>query len=523
MNQDANMKLKELEKNWDLIVIGGGITGAGILRESARMGLRVLLVEQKDFSWGTSSRSSKLVHGGLRYLKEGKIMLTWASVQERERLLREAPGLVEPLDFMVPVYSDQSPGKWMIEAGLSLYDLLARERQHAYYSAQEFCAMEPCVLPEKLLGGFRFLDAQVDDARLVQRVINEAVIDGAFAMNYTAVVEITRNARGWVNGVIVEDTETHEASELSTHAVINATGCWAEKLHPSPDPKRHIRPLRGSHLIFPFEVIPVERAVSLVHPKDNRPMFAIPWEGVVLVGTTDVDHAQDLSLEPRISKEEIAYLMEGIHAFLPSLDISLNDCISSIAGVRPVLSEGKIDPSKESREHVVWEDRGLVTVTGGKLTTFRRLAWDALKTAKPYLPLPELYGQSDLVFSPVPDEPCKDCGISDQVWRRLYGRYGESANELVSMAAPEDLESIPGTYTLWAELPFVARHEQVRHLSDLLLRRVRIGLLTPEGGKEYFDRIKKLCKPELRWDRKRWKTEIAIYLELWSRAHALPK
>ena len=516
------MRLKELEKNWDLIVIGGGITGAGILRESARMGLRVLLVEQRDFAWGTSSRSSKLVHGGLRYLKEGKILLTWASVQERERLLREAPGLVEPLSFLVPVYSDQSPGKWMIEAGLSLYDLLAREKQHEYYSTQDFTALEPYIEQENLLGGFQFLDAQVDDARLVQRVINEAVIDGAYAINYTTVVEITRNNRGMVNGVTVEDTENREVRAFSTHAVINATGSWAEKLHPSPDPKRHIRPLRGSHLIFPFKVIPVERAVSFVHPKDNRPMFAIPWEGAVLVGTTDVDHERDLSLEPHISKGEVAYLMEGINKVFPSLDISLNNCIASIAGVRPVLSEGNLDPSKESREHVVWEDRGLVTVTGGKLTTFRRLAWDALNTAKAYLPLPELYGQSDPVFSPVPDEPCEDCGISDQVWRRLYGRYGESANELVNMAAPEDLEAIPGTYTLWAELPFVARNEQIRHLSDLLLRRVRIGLLTCEGGREFVGRIKQLCQPELPWDQKQWEAEIGMYLDLWSRAHALP-
>ncbi len=516
------MKLKDLDDKWDLIIVGGGITGAGILREAARMDLRVLLVEQKDFAWGTSSRSSKLVHGGLRYLKEGRIKLTWASVQERERLLKEAPGLVETLAFLVPVYGDQSPGKWMLEAGLSIYDLLAREKQHKYYSEAEFCSLEPHITREGLIGGFRFLDAQVDDARLVQRVLNEAVGDGAFAINYTTLVEISRNRRGAVSGVTVQDTETHESRFLSTHAIINATGAWAEKLHPSPDPKRHIRPLRGGHLFFPFHVLPLEQAVSFAHPRDNRPMFALPWEGAILVGTTDVDHTTDLSIEPCISKQEVEYIMEGLHTLFPSLDISLNDCISSIAGVRPVLSEGKLEPSKETREHVVWENDGLVTVTGGKLTTFRRLAWDALKAIKPYLPMPKLYGESEPVFSPVPDKPYEKNGVSDQVWRRLYGRYGEGARELVEMSAPKDLESIPGTYTLWAELPFVARHEQVRHLSDLLLRRVRIGLLTSRGGEEYLGRIQKLCRPELGWKKKHWKEETDMYLRLWNHAHALP-
>ncbi len=516
------MSLTEFPENWDLIIVGGGITGAGILREAIRMGLKVLLVEQRDFAWGTSSRSSKLVHGGLRYLKEGKFLLTKIAVEEREHLLKDAPGLVEPLGFLIPVYADQRPGRRTLEVGLSLYDLMAWERQHRFYDAAEFIKQMPSINPEGLTGGFFYLDAQVDDSRLVLRLIDESVASGACALNYTAVTEIVRNAEGEVVGVVIKDTETHETKSLCASAVINATGCWAEKLHPSPEPRRHLRPLRGSHLVFPSEVLPIIQGLGFNHPLDKRWVFIVPWEGAVLVGTTDLDHKEDLSIEPTITDAEISYLMKGLKAIFPSLDISLADCLAAFAGVRPVLSEGKQPPSAESREHVVWVNHGLITVTGGKLTTFRRLALDALKAARPYLPALKLPDRRDSVFSPVPEKPERDYGLSQQTWRRLYGRYGEDADTFVLMAAPEDLTAVPGTYTLWAELPFAAKNEQVRHLDDLLLRRVRIGLLTPYGGKAYLRRIRSLCKDSLSWDKHRWKEEIYRYLDIWIHAHALP-
>jgi len=516
------MNLKELPKTWDLIIVGGGITGAGILREATRMGLKVVLVEQKDFAWGTSSRSSKLVHGGLRYLKEGHFLMTKIAVEERERLLKEAPGLVESLGFLLPIYEDQKPGKRTLQVGLSLYDIMARERQHQYYEADAFVQMVPYINRKGLKGGFHFLDAQVDDSRLVLRLINESVLAGAQALNYTAVINIIRNGEGNVVGVEIEDVETHETWKIYSSAVINATGSWAEKLHPSPDPKRHLRPLRGSHLVFPASVLPLSEGLSFIHPLDNRAVFVIPWEGAVLVGTTDLDHPGDLSLEPKITEDEVTYLMEGVRAVFPSLVISLKDCLCAFAGIRPVLSEGKIEPSEESREHVVWVDHGLVTVTGGKLTTFRRLAGDALKAANPFLPPGKVLDKKAPVFGKVPENPVQDYGLSAQIWRRLFGRYGRTAESLIQMAEPDDLSIIPGTHTLWAELPYVAQHEQIRHLSDLLLRRVRIGLLTPEGGKAYLKRIQKLCKDVLPWDHRRWKEEISLYLEDWLHVHALP-
>jgi glycerol-3-phosphate dehydrogenase len=516
------MSLQSLPKTWDLIIIGGGITGAGIFREASRRGFKVLLVEQKDFAWGTSSRSSKLVHGGLRYLKEGHFLMTKVAVAERERLLKEAPGLVESLGFLLPIYEDQSPGRRTMQVGLSLYDIMARERQHHYYDAEEFIQMVPHINPNGLKGGFHFLDAQVDDSRLVLRLINESVAAGAYALNYTVVRHIDRNDEGQVAGVELEDVETHEIKNLFSPAVINATGSWAEKLHPSPEPQRHLRPLRGSHLVFAATAIPMNEGFSFMHPLDNRAVFVIPWEGAVLVGTTDLDHPQDLSVEPNITQAEVTYLMKGIQAIFPSLDISPADCMCAFAGIRPVLSEGKLKPSEESREHVVWVDRGLVTVTGGKLTTFRRLALDALKAAKSFLPPDKMADPKAPVFNEVQQTPAQENGLSPETWRRLYGRYGSAAGTIVKTASADDLTTIAGTHTLWAELPYVAQNEQIRHLGDLLLRRVRIGLLTPHGGKAYLKRIQKLCKKVLPWDRRRWKEEIDIYLAQWNHAHALP-
>jgi glycerol-3-phosphate dehydrogenase len=450
------------------------------------------------------------------------LLLTKISVEERDRLLAEAPGLVEPLGFILPVYEEQKPGKKLLKVGLTIYDIMARERQHRFLRPDEILEKLPFLNPEGLQGGFHYFDAQVDDSRLVLRLINESVDSGARALNYTQVKRIIRNSAGNVAAVEIADVETGETGRLFSDAVFNATGCWAEKLHPSPDSHRHLRPLRGSHLVFPAKALPLKEGLSFLHPRDGRPVFAVPWEGAVLVGTTDLDHTENLALVPHISEAEAAYLMQGIQVIFPALKVTLDDCISTFAGIRPVLSKGKHDPSEESREHVVWLDRGLITVTGGKLTTFRRLAWDALKAAKPFLPPGSDLHRKAPVFAAMPPLPEYDHGLSPQTWQRLYGRYGRHAYEIVQASDPHDLTLIPGTCSLWAELPYAAESENIRHLEDLLLRRVRIGLLTPQGGKQYLNRIRKICRDVLPWDRRRWKEEIRRYVELWDRAHNLP-
>lgn len=517
------MKSGKFDEKWDLIVVGGGITGAGVFREAVRMGYKTLLVEQKDFAWGTSSRSSKMVHGGLRYMAQGKFRLTMTSVREREKLLRQAPGLIETLEILVPVYSDQKPGKHTLSLGLSIYGLMAHQKQHTYFDKNAFLKLVPGIKKARLVGGFQFIDAQVDDSRLVMRLINEAVESGGKALNYTEVTEISRDRKKMISGVKVKDTDTGEEKTFRTGVVINATGSWAEKFHPSPKADLHLRPLRGSHLILPINALPISQTVSFIHPEDNRPVFATLWEGGILVGTTDLDHSEDLSKEPAAAKQEVQYLLDGINTFFPDNNITAKDCTATIAGVRSVLSEGRRDPSKESRENVVWSKKGLITVTGGKLTTFRKMAIDTLKAASPFLPDSGKKSENEPVFCDITGMLKSSNFVSECTNRRLYGRYGKATKALFKMSSPDDLREIPGTNTLWAEIPFTAKYESVRHLSDLLLRRVRIGLLVPEGGKEHLDKIQKLCKTILPWDKKRWKKERDDYLRLWREAYSVPK
>jgi glycerol-3-phosphate dehydrogenase len=518
----AGAKMINLPTSCDLAIIGGGVTGAGIFHETTRLGLKVALVEQRDFAWGTSSRSSKLIHGGLRYLREGHFMLTRDAVKERERLLREAPGLVTPIAFLVPIYKDHGPGRWTLEAGLSIYDLLAQKRQHRFLSADELIAKIPFIEREALTGGYQFWDAQVDDARLVLRLIAEGRQAGGTAVNYTMAMAVDRDDQGQVRGVTVQDVETRETHAIAAPCVVNATGCWAEALHPQHEGKGRLRPLRGSHLVFPSQAVPVSCAVSFMHPRDGRAVFVIPWEGVVLVGTTDLDHDQDLHAEPRCTLAEANYLLEAARTLFPSLGLGLHQCIASLSGLRPIISSGdQRAPSEESREHDIWVDRGLVTIAGGKLTTYRRVALDALKAAQPFLPpleRPSVDSPGFVAAEPLPP----DGDIDPQLWQRLCSRYGRSAAAIVSNARAHAPQYVPGTGTLWAELAYAAAHESVRHLSDLMLRRVRLGLLLPDGGQAQLARIEALCRPVLGWDRRRWRAEARDYQDQWRQAHGFP-
>lgn len=280
--------------------------------------------------------------------------------------------------------------------------------------------------------------------------------------------------------------------------------------------------MRGSHLIFPAWRLPVAQALSFLHPLDHRPVFIFPWEGITLIGTTDVDHHAPLDVEPAISPAEVAYLMAAAESQFPSLGLTLADVTATFAGVRPVIGSGKDDPSQESRDHVVWVENGLLTVTGGKLTTFRRIALDALKAVAgrfPGLPKPDaklpVLNQIDITLM-------NRDHLDETRRRRLLGRYGADAPALVAAAGPGELAPIPGTPTLWAELRWAARAEGVVRLEDLLLRRVRIGLLLRQGGEELLPRIRVLCQAELGWDDDRWTSEQAAYLALWRCCYAPP-
>lgn len=496
------------EQEWDVIVVGGGITGAGIFRQAIHEGYKALLVEQRDFAWGTSSRSSKLVHGGLRYLKQGKVKLVRDSVKERQALLKELPGLVEPLNFLVADYRGQSPNPWLLRAGLATYDTLAGKWEHQWLDREQFILAAPHLNREKLTGGGRFLDAQVDDARLVLRVLLEGEARGGTIANYTKASLPHRT--GDRTHLTLENGSGRQ--NVCARVVFSATGAWADEFQERKPGK--LRPLRGSHITFESWRLPLPCAISFTHPEDGRPTFLVPWEGASFCGTTDIDHTDSLSKEPSIQLEEVDYLLRGVQFAVPHLDISKSDIIGSWAGVRPVLSSGKnVDPSKETRDHALWNENGVVTMTGGKLTTFRLMAQEALDTARGYLPPPST---STLFEFANPDELEKVPNSSP----RLLGRYGLQTKNLLSVSKEQSV--IPGSRSIWAELVWACRAEHVRHLDDLLLRRTRLGFVLPSGGKKHLATIRKLCQKELGWNTARWEEEQLGYLELWNSAYSLP-
>jgi glycerol-3-phosphate dehydrogenase len=262
--------------------------------------------------------------------------------------------------------------------------------------------------------------------------------------------------------------------------------------------------------------------VTFRHPRDGRPLFAYPWEGLTLLGTTDLDHPAPLDEEPSIAAVEADYLLEGARAAFPSLSLSVRDVVSSFAGVRPVIGTGKEKPSEESRDHVLWEESGLLTVTGGKLTTFRLIALDALRLLRKRLPALARLGADARVFRADGAGGPSLSALGADVARRLAGRHGRAAESVASEARPGELEAIPGTACLWAELRRAARAESVVRLDDLLLRRVRAGLLLPDGGASLLPRVRVICQAELAWDDERWAMEEREYLTRWRTNYAAP-
>jgi glycerol-3-phosphate dehydrogenase len=501
-----------------LVVIGGGISGAGVAQQAARRGWSVLLIEQRDFAWGTSSRSSKLVHGGLRYLKQGDLQTTRHSVRERQRLMREAPELIESQSFLFANCNGRKPRRWLFQLGLMIYDRMAGLRSQHWADLAASQTLAPGLAPPQLRGALLFQDAKTDDARLVWRVLSEAQRDAALTLNYVA-ADTLRLEAGCVSGLCVHDVLTGQAFELRAKAVINATGAWADRLRRAVGGKPILRPLRGSHLIIPFWRLPLAQCISLMHPRDGRPVFMYPWEGATLIGTTDLDHRADLDLEASITQSEVDYLLEAVNDQFPAAAIQIGDVSACYAGVRPVVDDGAGEASKAPREHVVLDESGLITLAGGKLTTFRLMAQDALTLAARHVGKP--FARDDAaIFTPAGELNPR---WSASVRQRLAARYGFRAPALTQQASEADLQAIPGTCTLWLELGLAAEFEAVIHLDDLLLRRTRLGILLPRGGLDHLARIRVLCEPHLRWGDTRWQEETSRYRTLIAAHYSLPE
>ena len=527
---------------WDMLIIGGGITGAGIAREAARRGLAVLLIEQKDFAWGTSSRSSKMVHGGLRYIASGDYKTTLLSVRERERLLNEAGGLVNEMHYIMPHYKGKFPPPWIFNTLLRVYDKLAGKRYFKYFKKDAFLSLNPHIKQDKFLGASQFSDAVTDDSRLVMRVLDEAVNDGAHAINYLKAASLITNEQGLVVGATLEDTASQNSShtyDIRAKVVVSATGAWADTLRmqarqqTEQDFHKQIRPSRGSHLVVSQQRLPIHQAYTFLHPDDKRAVFVFPWENRTILGTTDLDHPPLGDEEVGITSAEVDYLLAATNALFDDAKLDKEDIISTWAGVRPLISEGgdgkRVSPSKEKRDHSVWLDNNLVTVSGGKLTTFRLIALDVLARCQEVLALDgttveEQAVNGDKVFSNLAPTNPKFATLPDSLQQRLQGFYGLQLDNLLALAHEGDLERVTDSNTLWAEIRFAAHYEQVIHLDDLLLRRTRLGLILPQGAMTPLisARLKQICQQELGWDEQKWQQEVERYTDLWQRYYHLP-
>ncbi|MBN58887.1 glycerol-3-phosphate dehydrogenase/oxidase [Thalassolituus sp. UBA3500] len=507
--------------HWDIVIAGGGVTGAGVAREAARRGLRVLLVDRQDFSWGTSSRSSKMVHGGLRYIAQGDVRTTLHSVKERERLMQEAPGLVDLMPYMMPHYEGRFPGRFAFGMLLKVYDLLARRKYHTFHGAAAIRERYPFINPEGLAGASEFADAVTDDSRLVMRILHEARRDGAEVINYVAVDGTEQNADSVT--VTLRDTIGGASCKVSASVLVNATGVWVNELREQLGQSADVRPARGSHIVIPAERLPVDVSFTILHPEDQRPIFVYPWEGRTVIGTTDLDHPKPDNGEVGITRREMDYLLALAAFQFPAAGIQEQDVISSWAGVRPLVASGAKNSSKESRDHTVWKDGRVVSVSGGKLTTFRLIALDVLKEARDELPEYDVDKKAP-VFSKT--ETSVASLVGEEMAHRLAGFYGQDAAEIIRTAKAHggaaDLQSIPGTHACWAELRWQAASEAVVHLDDLLLRRNRLGLLLKNGGLDLLPELKERLQPMLGWSDEHWAAEVERYRRLWMQYYSLP-
>ncbi|PCI58549.1 MAG: FAD-dependent oxidoreductase [Gammaproteobacteria bacterium] len=544
-------KLSE-HAQWDIVVIGGGITGAGILKLASQLGLKALLVEQQDFAWGSSSRSSKMVHGGLRYIAQGQVKLTQESILARQQLLAQAPNLVTEQSFVMGHYKKQFPWPWLFNSLLSVYDFLAGKafaehhsttapslKKHHRLGKAELPFLTPHIKNHDNLGGSQFFDAMTDDARLVLRLIQEAQQLGALAINYCQAESLIYDQQHKVVGVNVQLEESQQSLKVNSKVVINATGAWAEQLlsvkdnqtsqNKSTSQLKHkisIRPLRGSHIIVPNWRLPVASVVTILHAQDQRPVQVFPWQNVTVIGTTDVEHQQSLLKEPKISAGEFDYLMAAVTQQFPSIKLTAADVISTFAGVRPVVATGGLlSPSQEKRDHSLWQQAGLVTVAGGKITTFNLIAQQVLTAVA---------GELNLT-TPLKNYRCfaKDAKLSTSLktkyglapyhYQHFQGCYGDLANDFLQQAEGYQLKPISYSSYLWAELVWAVRFEQVQHLDDLLLRRTRLGNVLPDGAIMLMPQIKTLCQAQLKWSDDQWFYEQQRYHKIWQNYYSLPK
>ena len=510
-------KLRSLKSEFDLLVVGGGATGLGVAVDASTRGFRTALVEAGDYAQATSSRATKLVHGGVRYLVSGQLSLVYEALRERRLMMQNAPHLVHPLAFVTPAY------RWLdlpfYGTGLKLYDLLAGSSsigRTRILNAGETRRLVPGIQAANLKGSIVYQDGQFDDARLALTLARTAEDHGALALNYVRFVQPIKENNRLIGGM-VEDVETGESIQVRAKVVVNATGIFVDGIRREDDPASPhlLRLSRGTHIVLPHQVLGDESAIMVPKTQDGRVIFAIPWLGSVVIGTTDIP-AVEARLEPTIDESEIDYLIETINPFL-SRPITKRDILSIFSGLRPLISEKTATTAKVSREHRIdISHSGLITVAGGKWTTYRRMAEDTLDFA--------------IDRSLLPPAKCRTKGLrlhgapSGTIEARPLSRYGTDAHRMTELiSADSSLAAKLDTDLPFqrAEVVYAVREEMARTVEDVLSRRTRALLLNARAAQRAAPVTAQIMAEELGRDKAWADAQVREFCKL-ARDHYTP-
>ncbi len=519
------------QEAFDLVIIGGGAIGAGAARDAALRGLKVAVVEADDTASGTSSRSSKLIHGGLRYLEQGDLSLVFESVSERRIMMQIAPHLVRPLGFLFPIYASDPVRLATLRLGLIVYEGLALFRspkRHKTLSAAEVREEVPQLRKSGLHGGPLYWDCMTDDARLTLETLLDARQAGATVLTYGKVTGLVHGADGKVTGVTVIDVLDRGAAprsvEVRASAVINATGPWSDRTRSSVTQQSHqLRLTKGVHIVVSAARLPVPHTIVCFHPKDQRLMFVIPWGEQIYIGTTDTDYEGD-PREVAADAADIDYLLQAVDAYFPDVHLRPDEITATWAGLRPLIRAEGVAPSQVSREHVITTDPdGLISIAGGKLTTARRMGAEVVEEAVEWmkksghppatlrtvntsqLPLPGAVGwPADDDGTEVAQKVLDAAGglLELSTCRYLADRYGTLAIDLVRAAAADQrlLEPIlPGRPEIVGQIDWAVRYEMAMTVTDFMERRTQIFFRDTDQGLGAVDLVARRMRELLGW------------------------
>jgi len=513
---------------YDVIVIGGGITGAGVAREAAQQGLKVLLIEKGDFASGTSSKSGKLIHGGLRYLEKRHYKLVFEACAERYNLaMHIAPHLVKPILFFVPCYITNRTPRWLMMVGVYIYTLLAALRNLGtvrLFDKQQALEQEKLIASEGLRGAVGFYDCRVHDSRLVIDIIKSARTQGANLLNYCEACLI--NIEGETKEISAYDSVIERRLSLKTRVIINAGGAWADRIIAlaGESEKFNLHNAKGIHILLEHKALDISSAIAFESPRDGRNLYAVPWGKVVLVGTTD-SFATETAANFVATGEEIDYLLEALDKLFPEAHLQRKHIIASYAGIRPLIGSDKgLKEDDMPRDfEVLSSPRGIISVSGGKLTTYRLMAKCTLKEACRFLEKPFRKQAKTPIAGGAfqPQEAEKQILALTQKYqqsptqiRRLFSRYGLNAAAILDIIAQDPSKArylaphIPYSY---AEIDYFIATEFVESVGDILFRRSAIALFDRDNGLKVVDELAEYIGSKLGWSQKRIERDIAAY------------